>query len=678
MWTWTKQFLERKLWSFGTHLVRIFLLFLILNHSRRYLLAEISLRVTIEAQAVSVPGDTERDLLEGFRALTIDEDVFDMDIDGTGFALPPVGPLLLPPVLDEREPMDIDDPDLAAVTLTSATGLDQHEPMDVEATGPIPTLAPALEEREPIVCLEQALVPFLGTRSETYLNAPTPSLIGEYIEAGAENALIPYNWDFQGLIPTLEGAPEAEGTMEELSMAVIPVRSEQATRSPSLLALEWRDSNMIEQHEEQQEVDPDVENLTESLRLLEINEDTIPNVLPSVDRNIAAEVAHDAAVTSEAAATQPHFQIFSNLESTFDDKKFTYLSNVHNCKPPDLLFPSKPDINVDASPGSTDWFVERLKRLGERLGRKMAERTRALKTPRRRRLRCLDPFGSTTCVFDFLFSLETTPLKSPAARRAVRHKQIVSDGAFKDLSAHIPILQWTDSSAERQVRDKTANPECSIESIPSKIDANPASQCLDENSGLSVPPECIDQADVYSATPCPEYSCPNLLLDTDEFKSDFLHTLSPHLDSANPKPGYIFASLFPWMDDALTRRVPDSIYVPRTTGLVLQPLSQVPVYDRFPQVDCASESPETDLTEVDIPLPVDVSASSRELQDTCRGCISDNLTTPKQMAKKPDDDPVFPGAYPTDELEDSDSSNSPNPMRSASFFKWVIELISGW
>jgi hypothetical protein len=51
-----------------------------------------------------------------------------------------------------------------------------------------------------------------------------------------------------------------------------------------------------------------------------------------------------------------------------------------------------------------------------------------------------------------------------------------------------------------------------------------------------------------------------------------------------------------------------------------------------------------------------------------------------ETVRKPNDDPVFPGAYPIDELEQSGYSQLPfvSKLCSLSFFSWVIELTFGW
>jgi hypothetical protein len=90
---------------------------------------------------------------------------------------------------------------------------------------------------------------------------------------------------------------------------------------------------------------------------------TVPG--PSTDDNVPTEVDCDA----NAAMTQPRrckFQIFSDLESAFDWKKFMYLSALLDCKPLDLPFlPERSSQTETRAEGSTDWLVERTKSLKE-------------------------------------------------------------------------------------------------------------------------------------------------------------------------------------------------------------------------------------------------------------------------------------------------------------------------
>jgi hypothetical protein len=227
------------------------------------------------------------------------------------------------------------------------------------------------------VDLEQELGPYLGSPGikedldlfDPRLHDFRPSLIGRCFEEGEEEVVVPYNWDEQSqyqdsLLPRegTSAVPDAghrgvpSGSTLRLdspsrlvsrqedqyveTAAYEPARPLYPTvRSVSFSPMNWRNATMPGAHQS----DDQIEQLMQGLRRLSVDDEKADPPIPTVPTiplptEIPTEFSQHANASPVLPQRPKRFRTFSDLESAFDESRFTYLSGLLNRKPLDLPF----------------------------------------------------------------------------------------------------------------------------------------------------------------------------------------------------------------------------------------------------------------------------------------------------------------------------------------------------
>jgi hypothetical protein len=212
-----------------------------------------------------------------------------------------------------------------------------------------------------------------------------PSLIGRCFEEGEEEVVVPYNWDEEcqyqdSLLPCEGGSavPDAGHRREPSTLSLDsplrlvsrqedqyvecpetavyePARPLYSTVRSVSSSMDWANATM-----QLHQSDDQIDHLMQSLQRLTINDEdekAIITVLivPTVPSpsEIPTEFSQDANANPVLDQRPHRFRIFSDLESAFDESRFTYLSGLLNRKPLDLPFfrgcVSQPDPCVQDS-----------------------------------------------------------------------------------------------------------------------------------------------------------------------------------------------------------------------------------------------------------------------------------------------------------------------------------------